>query len=147
MTGRPVTIDTNGWFALLNRRDRLHRRAVATYGALLRSRGPILVTDWIIAETGNGLARTPARRTFRTAVELLLDDPRTTLIVIDAARMRQALERYHQRADKTWGLIDCSTMLVIEELGSTEVFTSDYHFEQAGFAALLRGAGSGLGNE
>ena len=32
-------------------------------------------------------------------------------------------------------------MLVMEDFGSTDVFTSDYHFEQAGFKALLRGTG------
>jgi predicted nucleic acid-binding protein len=52
--------------------------------------------------------------------------------------MQQALELYAQRSDKTWGLVDCSTMLMMEEFGSTEVFTSDFHFEQAGFTAMLR---------
>lgn len=139
MPNSPVTLDTNGWFALLNRGDRLHQRSLVVYQSLLRSWRPILLTDWVVAETGNGLARTPARRTFRGAVNLLLADSRTRLIVIDESRTRQALDRYDERPDKTWGLIDCSTMLVMEEFGSVEVFTYDHHFEQAGFKALLRG--------
>lgn len=138
MNGSPVTFDTNGWFALLNSRDRLHRRAVTAYQAIVQSRSPFLVTDWVIAETGNGLARTPARQNFRHAVEILLDDPRTTLVVIDGSLMWGALERYDQRSDKSWGLVDCATMLVMEKHGSTKAFMSDVHFEQAGFTALLR---------
>jgi predicted nucleic acid-binding protein len=68
MAGNPVMLDTNGWFAILNRRDRLHKTAVAKYRELLDARSPIFLTDWIIAETGNGLARTSGRRTFRNAV-------------------------------------------------------------------------------
>jgi hypothetical protein len=40
---REVFLDTNGWFALLNSADALHADA----GRL---------TDWVIAESGNGLA-------------------------------------------------------------------------------------------
>ena len=97
MADSPVTIDTNGWFALLNRRDRLHELAATNYRTLVDSRRPILITDWVIAETGNGLARTPARRNLRTAVNLLLDDPRTLFVIIDENRTRQALDRYDQR--------------------------------------------------
>lgn len=102
-----------------------------------RERRRLLVSDSVIAETGNGLARTPARRAFRASVHVILDDPATTFVLIDRASMRQALERYDLRSDKTWGLLDCSTMLIMETFGSTEVFTSDCHFEQAGFKALL----------
>jgi hypothetical protein len=116
----------------------LHEVAANRYLALIHARRPILLSDWIIAETGNGLARTTARNSLRDAVTLLVADPRTNLVIVDESRMQQALELYAQRSDKTWGLVDCSTMLMMEEFGSTEVFTSDFHFEQAGFTAMLR---------
>ncbi len=142
MAGRPVALDTNGWFALLNRQDRLHELAVTTFAGIVRGGGGLLVTDWIISETGNGLARTPARQTFRSAVTTVLADPRSTFVVVDERRMREALDRYDQRSDKTWGLVDCSTMLIMEEFGATEAFTSDRHFQQAGFVALLHDGAS-----
>ena len=40
--------------------------------------------------------------------------------------------------DKEWGLIDCVSFVVMEYRGITEALTSDAHFEQAGFQALLR---------
>ena len=52
MSGKPVTIDTNGWFALLNNRDRLHRIAVTQFATLLHQRRSFLLTDWIMLEYG-----------------------------------------------------------------------------------------------
>jgi len=50
------------------------------------------------------------------------------------------LELYRQRPDKEWGLTDCLAFVVMRQRGLTEALTSDEHFEQAGFKALLRQA-------
>jgi uncharacterized protein len=39
--------------------------------------------------------------------------------------------------DKTWGLVDCASFVVMSERGVMEAFTTDRHFDQAGFACLL----------
>lgn len=64
MPGEPVFLDTNGWIALLNSSDALHAAAVAGWSSLLQQGCSFVVTDWVVAETGNGLARTPARNLF-----------------------------------------------------------------------------------
>ncbi len=40
--------------------------------------------------------------------------------------------------DKEWGLVDCVSFVTMNQLGITEALTTDRHFEQAGFVALLR---------
>jgi predicted nucleic acid-binding protein len=47
------------------------------------------------------------------------------------------LELYSRRPDKEWSLTDCISFVVMEEHGLTEALTTDHHFEQAGFTALL----------
>lgn len=47
----------------------------------------------------------------------------------------QGLRRH--RLDKGWGLTDCTSFVVMEQEQITEAFTSDQHFEQAGFTKLL----------
>lgn len=50
---------------------------------------------------------------------------------------REALARYRSRTDKTWGLTDCTSFLIIEQKGITDALSADRDFQQAGFNALL----------
>lgn len=49
-----------------------------------------------------------------------------------------ALDLYSRRLDKGWSFTDCLSFLVMQRYGITDALTSDHHFEQAGFTALLR---------
>ena len=51
--------------------------------------------------------------------------------------MERALKLYAERADKAWGLVDCASFIVMSEQRISEAFTTDRHFEQAGFRCLL----------
>jgi predicted nucleic acid-binding protein len=130
-------LDTSGWMALLNTDDRLHASAVAAWREIARRRGTVVVTDWIIAETGNGLARTGLRDAFARAVRLLPSSTEFRLILIDDDLLMRAVELYQARPDKTWGLVDCSSFVVMTQEGIREAITGDHHFEQAGFRRLL----------
>jgi len=44
---------------------------------------------------------------------------------------------YEQRSDKDWGLTDCISFVVMAHAQINEAFTSDQHFEQAGFVRLM----------
>ncbi len=112
MPDRLVFLDTNGWLALLNSSDALHAAASSVWSDLLRRGSTIFLTDWIIAETGNGLARTNARTHFPNAVALIRESPRARLISVSAS-LQAALDLYGSRPDKTWGLVDCASFLVI----------------------------------
>lgn len=52
-----------------------------------------------------------------------------------------ALRRYRARPDKTYSLVDCHSMVLMEERRITHVLTADDHFRQAGFTCLLPTAG------
>ena len=41
------------------------------------------------------------------------------------------------RPDKSWSLVDCASFELMRQRGITTAFTSDHHFTQAGFLALL----------
>lgn len=137
MASRAVFLDTNGWIALLNDDDCLHKVASQSWSDLGKLRKPIVLTDWIIAETGNGLARTPARQRFVETALQMLNDSRVRVIPVSATLMERALLLYSDRPDKTWGLVDCASFVVMKDEGMTDAFTTDRHFEQAGFNCLL----------
>lgn len=64
-------------------------------------------------------------------------DPNSEIVPMTSSAFWQALERYRRRADKTWGLTDCASLLIMEEKGITDALSADRDFQQAGFKALL----------
>lgn len=54
-----------------------------------------------------------------------------------SSAFREAMERYRDRVDKTWGLTDCTSFLIMEQKGIAEALSADRDFQQAGFSALL----------
>ena len=140
MASKAVFLDTNGWFALLSDDDRLNLIATQCWSDLGKLRKTVLLTDWIIAETGNGLARTPARQRFVEATLEMLNDSRVRVVPVTATLMERALLLYSERPDKDWGLVDCASFIIMKDEGITEAFTTDHHFEQAGFICLLPAA-------
>jgi len=139
MNGRRVFLDTNGWLGLLNTADSLHVSARQLWQDLIQQGIPIVLTDWIVAETGNGLARTAGRKGFEQAVRLLRESSTAEILRVSDSMCRRALELYGERPDKTWGLVDCASFIVMRDEGLNEAFTNDRHFRQAGYRTLLPG--------
>jgi predicted nucleic acid-binding protein len=137
MPSRLVFLDANGWVAMLNEEDSLHDRALAAWRNLGRGGYSVILTDWVVAETGNGLSKFPACRRFADAVQRLLRNCACRIVSIDPALMERALKLYNERPDKTRGLVDCASFVVMQDEGIHEAFTTDCHFEQAGFTCLL----------
>lgn len=134
---REVLLDTNGWFALLNSADSLHARAVDLWQAVVQNSRSLVVTDWIIAETGNGLSREKRTNNFADAVARIQSSPRVEMIYVGPDLLEQALKLYATHMDKSWGLVDCASFVVMMERGIVDAFTNDRHFRQAGFNCLL----------
>jgi hypothetical protein len=137
MPGNAFFLDANGWVALLNTRETLHAIANARWMELSREPRPVVLTDWVVAETGNGLARTPARSRFVETFQQMLRNPRFRVLPVTRFLVERALLLYSDRPDKTWGLVDCASFVVMKDEGVSDAFTTDRHFEQAGFNCLL----------
>ncbi len=45
---------------------------------------------------------------------------------------------FAQRRDKDWGLVDCLSFVTMQDYRIFDSLTTDEHFEQAGFRALMR---------
>lgn len=132
-----VFLDTSGWLAILNSAEALHTQANETWRDVVFSDHRIVLTDWIVAEAGNGLARSRTKGRLLESLDRLLRNPRCELVYINDDVLQRSLDFYARHADKSWGLVDCASFVVMQDRGITEAFTSDRHFEQAGFACLL----------
>ena len=97
----------------------------------------VITTSWILLELGDALRRGRDRAAFSALLSEIANDPDTTVIPAEQAMFERALELFAKRPDKEWSLTDCTSFVVMQEQGLTEALTSDHHFEQAGFSALL----------
>jgi len=137
-----VFADTAYFIATINPRDTLHDVAKRVGRTLARHQ--FLTTDAVLAELlGYYAGYTPF---LRAAALRTVDRVRATptFEVLDFGRPEfdRALERYRRRPDKTYSLVDCHSMVVMDERGIRDILTSDEHFLQAGFTCLLPTGGA-----
>jgi predicted nucleic acid-binding protein len=130
-----VFADTFYFLALLNNTDQAHPKALA----FTKAQGRMVTTGWVLTELGDALAFTRhGRMQFGAAVRKLHGDPNIDVRPSDEALFQEGIAFYLQRPDKEWSLTDCISFVVMTRDGITEALTGDHHFEQAGFAALLK---------
>jgi uncharacterized protein len=136
--GTEAFLDTAFAIALSSSGDDLHRVALALADELERSPTRIVTTRAVLMEIGNALSK---QRYRSAAVELLLsleNDPKVEIVPVSGDLYAQAFKLFSERTDKEWGLVDCVSFVVMRERGITDALTSDDHFRQAGFNALMR---------
>jgi uncharacterized protein len=132
---RRVFADTYFFIALLNPRDEHHAMA-AQYTAEFSGR--MVTTAWVLTELANTLAKAHNRSLFLALLNDLRSDPRVTIVPPAQNLFDRGLELYTRRPDKDWSLTDCISFDIMEQERLTEALTADHHFEQAGFAILLK---------
>ena len=133
-----VFADAGYWIALFNPRDRLHDIATAV-SQTIENRS-IVTSQLVLMEFLNYYAS--LGRIFRqraVAVARNLEQyPNVEVVPLSDEQFEAALTMYAQRQDKTWGLIDCASFLIMQQRRITEALAYDEHFRQAGFTPLLR---------
>ena len=88
-------------------------------------------------EIGNALSRQRFRQEAITLLDYFESDPNVEIVPISVPLYQRAVRLFRDRPDKDWGLTDCVSFIVMEDYGLTWALTSDNHFIQAGFRALL----------
>jgi predicted nucleic acid-binding protein len=128
-------VDTSFVVALINEKDQHHTRASEL--ADLLDGYPLLTTDAVLIEIGNALARN-----FRAQAGEIIEDffssDEVEVVHLHAALFESAFRLYQTHGDKTWGMADCISFVVMRERGLVDALTNDKDFAQAGFNALMR---------
>jgi hypothetical protein len=132
-----VFLDTSGLIALVNTSDQSHTAAEAAWVQVVESRASLVTTSLVLAEIGDGLSRIGYREMAVELVDRLHSAPRVTVFPYDPALESGAWALYKQRTDKEWGITDCVSFVVMRRERIGEAFTTDHHFEQAGFRSLI----------
>jgi uncharacterized protein len=138
MARTDLFLDTAFAIALASRSDSHHRHAVVLATEIETAGTQLVTTRAVMLEIGSSLSRTPHRRKSIELLQALETDPKVTIVPLEEGLFARALTLYCERPDKEWGLVDCVSFLVMNDREMTEALTTDAHFEQAGFRALLR---------
>lgn len=130
----PLFLDTAYILALLNTHDAFHLKA--------RKLSPeidvqLITTEAVLTEIGNALAKPEWRELAVDTLNDLREDEGVNIITVNSELFSRAFELYLSRMDKDWGLTDCISFVVMKDAKMKEALTTDHHFEQAGFKALL----------
>ena len=133
-----VFLDTAYAIALSSPNDLFHQRAVQLAGELKSAGTRLVTTRAILLEIGNALSKQRYRRAAVILLDSLEIDPQVEIIALSEQLYARASRLYRERPDKEWALTDCVSFVVMEERGINEALTTDEHFQQAGFQALMR---------
>lgn len=124
-----ILTDSGAWFASVVPWDANHAAANAW---IKQNRETLLTTDYLIDETPTLLR--VRKEMARAAVlgEQLFDGQLADVYFLTESDIRAAWEIFRDYADKEWSFTDCTSKIVIENLGLTTAFSFDRHFRQFG---------------
>ena len=135
---KPVFIDTSALIAIGNRRDVFHSQALKIKNELKQSRRNFVTTNAVLLEFGNAFSAVTLRPVAVKMIEAIRYSKKWECISTDDTLMERGFQKFRQIKDKDWGLVDCISIIVSKDIEITEIFTTDHHFEQAGFRILLK---------
>ena len=132
-------VDTWGWCASANQREREHQQVQEIMETLLETNRRLLTTNFVLDETYT-LVR--FRVYHQAAIDLhekvgRLAEGRLLRVISVTPEIELAAWNVFKRySDKDFSFIDCVSFAVMQALEVNQALTDDHHFEQMGFQIL-----------
>jgi predicted nucleic acid-binding protein len=133
-----VFLDAAYLIALGVPEDQHRAQALEFFQMMETARTRIMTHHGVLFEVGSSLSK----RKFRPAAIRLLESIQSSsavqIVPLTEELVRAGWDLFRRRPDKEWSWADCLSFVVMRERGLRQALTTDEHFEQAGFIALLR---------
>ena len=85
----------------------------------------------------NGLSDASTRAVAAEGYRRAHADSSIEVVPFQPELIASAAQLYRTRTDKNWSLTDCLSFVVTQQRHRMEALTTDSHFEQAGFKAMM----------
>lgn len=128
-----IFVDTGVWFARFVADDPDHSRMMSWFAA---NSEPLVTSDYCVDETLTLLA---ARKRPKLAIEAgrpLFDETLARLHFLTSDQITRAWILFQQRAASGWSFTDCTSKIVIDDLGVKTAAALDKHFGQFGVSLV-----------
>jgi predicted nucleic acid-binding protein len=130
--------DTQGWAALSNKKDQFHQRALTIKNKLISQHTKFITSNFILDETYTLLLTRIGHSAAVKFGEMIRRTPSVEVIHVTESIEEKAWQIFKRYSDKTFSFTDCTSFVIMQKLGITDVFTNDHNFEQMGFIILLK---------
>jgi uncharacterized protein len=128
-----IFVDTGLWIAWMDERDQWRQDAMRGMAILKAQRRSLVTTNWVLAEAYTGLVDRIARGAIARLRAMVEGSTLIRVIWIDRLIEELAWRKFLQYDDKNVSMVDCTSFVVMEQLGLSTAFTFDRDFLQAGF--------------
>ena len=128
-----IFIDTGFVIGLIYEQDQYHQQAINL--SIKYEQYSFVTTDAVFLELGNAVVRHSKPKAIKIIEDFYTSD-NVNIVNLTPQLFQEAFNLYKQYEDKTWGLVDCLSFIVMWKLNINKVLTFDKHFSQAGFNIL-----------
>jgi predicted nucleic acid-binding protein len=136
MEKNTLFVDTGAWFALADKSDQYHIKAVKIYPELLSSYNNLKTTNLVIAETYTLIRRALGHQAAITFLENIAASPRVIKVCSDNILEEKAEKMLRKYQDQNFSYTDAVSFAVMKQYVIQKAFSFDQHFVTAGFTKI-----------
>lgn len=133
-----VFLDSAYLIALAQTGDTHHTQAARLAEVIAKDRTRVVTNQAVLLEVGSSLSRLRYRKMAVGLLNSLTQSELVEVVPVTNTLAREGWNLFQRRPDKEWSWADCISFVIMQERGLRQALTTDEHFEQAGFTALLR---------
>jgi len=130
-------IDTSGLYAFMAPRDECHDEARTRLRGVLKRRGRVWTTDYVLDETVTLLKARDLSHLLTDFFDAVLSSRLCEIEWMDSERFGETRAFCLKHRDQSWSFTDCFSFLVMRHRRLRDALTKDSDFRAAGFDALL----------
>ncbi len=129
-------VDTAGWMAMADVKDPLHIPCVRARDQWLEQGGIMTTSNYVVDETLTLIRIRLGLTAAEAWWDMVSQSPRCRTEWITQDKAEKALRWFFKWQDQSFSFTDCTSFVVMKELGITKALTTDHHFMTAGFELL-----------
>jgi uncharacterized protein len=129
-----IFVDTSAWLAVSDANDGNHASALRFHRELLKGGfGRMITTDFVLDESLTLIRRRVGAESVARFLQGVEESRSVQTIWVTADHFREARGVFLQQGSRSWSFTDCTSFVVMRELGIQTAFGFDGDFREAGF--------------